>query len=93
MALFAVTYTYADNSTEARNEHRPAHRAFIQEAFAAKKVRLSGPAGDDSALIIVEGETEADVASLFDADPFALRGLIANRDIRPWTLFFGHIAE
>ena len=30
MTVFAVEYAYAENSTELRDEHRPAHREYLQ---------------------------------------------------------------
>jgi uncharacterized protein YciI len=40
-------------------------------------------------LLILEGETEADVAALLAEDPYAKAGLFASVDIKPWRQAVG----
>lgn len=91
MNTYAVIYTYTDDAAS-RDEHRPEHKAFLESQYEAGRLRVSGPFGPDSrsgALLVIEGESVDEVAALMDQDPFHKRGLIAERDIRSWQIFFG----
>jgi len=90
MAVFAVEYRYADQPA-AVTEHRPAHRAFLQNLLTKGFVLAAGayidqPAG---ALLVLRGDSAEDVATILDDDPFAHLGLITNRQIRPWSAAIG----
>ena len=52
---------------------------------------ISGPLTDGApgALLIIDAEDADQVAALLDLDPFAELGLIADRQIRRWSPFFG----
>lgn len=89
---FAVTYQYAPDSAEARDEHRPRHVEFLQSQFDGGRLLTSGPFGpeeDPGALLIVAGRDKAEVQALMDQDPFHRHGLVAERRIRQWNIFFG----
>ncbi|MGP9695407.1 YciI family protein [Brachybacterium sp. AOP25-B2-12] len=95
MSLFAVTYTYADD-TARLDEHRPEHRAFLRGLHERGVLKASGPWADDGApgaLIIVQGESVEDVLAVFDEDPFRREGLVAGRVVRPWNLVIGAFAQ
>ncbi len=87
MPVFAVLYNYAEGSTEARNQHRPAHRAFLDSLTGPVTILATGPWADEppGALLVIEGESTADVASKMDEDPFHLAQVISARSIREWT--------
>jgi uncharacterized protein YciI len=94
MAIFAVTYTYAQGSARARDEHRPEHKDFLESQFNAGRLRVSGPFGPDGApgaLLVLEAESGDELAALLDQDPFRREGLIAERTIRDWQIFFGGV--
>lgn len=90
MTTFAVIYTYG-NDDAARDEFRPVHKDFLETQYNAKSLLASGPINDDKpgALLIMSGDSRDDVADLMDRDPFMQEGLIANREIREWNIFFG----
>lgn len=92
MALFAVSYTYAADSTEGRNELRPAHMEFLQALFDAERLVVSGPVDAEGptpgALLIIAGESAAAVDALMSSDPFAEAGYVA-REVRSWDPKFG----
>jgi uncharacterized protein YciI len=93
VALFAVIYRYRPDE-EALDEHRPAHRAFLRSLYQAGKLVVSGPLGGDAdpaALLIFDTATGDEVATLLDKDPFRDQGLIAEREIRPWTIATGSL--
>ncbi|MCX5415735.1 YciI family protein [Streptomyces sp. NBC_00059] len=94
MATFAVTYTYAEDSAGARDQHRPEHKNFLEGHFDAGRLRVSGPLGADGApgaLLVFEAESADELAGLLDQDPFHREGLIALRTIRAWQIFFGGV--
>jgi len=95
MAFFAVQYGYVDRP-DALTEVRPAHREFIAELFAAGSLLASGPyvsgPGNDwpgeygpGALLLLRAESAEAVVRLLDADPFYVKGLIEDRQVRRWT--------
>lgn len=90
MATFAVTYSYAHNSDEARGEHRPAHVDFLRSLHAEGVLYMSGPLATEPAraLLVFHGLNDDELAARLDADPFAVAGLIAERTITPWNVFF-----
>jgi uncharacterized protein len=92
MGTFAVTYAYATNSSAGRDEHRPRHVEFLQELFDEGTLVKSGPFGpeeDPGALLIIEADSKADAEALMNQDPFYLNGLVEQRSIRQWNVFFG----
>lgn len=84
MAVFAVRYTYAEDSEAARDVHRPAHREFLHSLDG---LLASGPFADDpaGALLILDAPDAQSAATTFDADPFVTEGLVSAREIRQWT--------
>jgi uncharacterized protein YciI len=90
MALHAVIYRYADEPARL-DEHRPRHKDYLASLFAAGRIVISGPltTGGPGALLILDADDEAQVAELLDGDPFWSLGLIADRQIRGWSPFFG----
>ncbi|UKA53844.1 YciI family protein [Arthrobacter sp. FW305-BF8] len=91
MGTFAVTYDYSAASTAGRDEHRPRHVEFLQKQFDDGRLVKSGPFGpeeDPGALLIIEADSKAAVEALMDQDPFYLNGLVAQRRIRQWNVFF-----
>lgn len=96
MTTFAVTYSYstdAENIAQ-RDLHRPAHVEFLTAQFNAQRLLVSGPFGPDEtpgALLIFTAENKAALETLLNSDPFHAQGLIAERTIRQWNIFFGEI--
>jgi uncharacterized protein YciI len=92
VSLFAVFYTYADDSDDVRDEHRPAHRAFLRELHEAGKLKVCGPWGPQEApggMLIFEGGSAAEIGELLDDDPFRQVGVVADRAIKPWEIVIG----
>jgi uncharacterized protein len=93
MSIFAVSYTYTDD-VATRDEVRPSHRDFLRGLNADGVVRASGPVdGGIGAMVIVEAESAEAALRTLDADPFALRGVIAERSVRQWDVVIGGLAE
>ncbi len=90
MPLHAVIYRYADEPARL-DEHRPRHKDYLASLFEAGRIVISGPltTGGPGALLILDADDEAQVAELLDSDPFWSLELIAERQIRGWSPFFG----
>ncbi len=64
------------------------HAAFMDPLFESGMVILGGPFTDASgSLVVVEAESEQDVASLFTRDPFLEHDIFALKGIKQWQLF------
>ena len=93
MTLFAVHYTYSDDSA-ARDEHRPAHRDFLGGLADEGVLLLSGPyaavdEAPDAALLVVRGGSAGEVVELLREDPFQQQGLVEQVVVREWTPVLG----
>jgi hypothetical protein len=85
MIVFAVNYTYVDDS-EAVAAIRPAHREWTAAQLAAGSLLASGPLPDSNgALLIFRADSLSDLAGLLNNDPFDLAGLIDERVIQQWN--------
>ncbi|MCW4464736.1 YciI family protein [Glutamicibacter sp. MNS18] len=90
MNTYAITYTYCETTAAGRDEVRPVHVEFLQERFEAGELLISGPVDSGAgALLVVAADSEAAALEMMDQDPFAKAGLISQRDIRRWDVFFG----
>ncbi|SDW78048.1 hypothetical protein SAMN04487917_105420 [Arthrobacter sp. yr096] len=92
MATFAVTYAYSESTSARRDTVRPSHVEFLKAQFDGGRLLKSGPFGPEEtpgALLIIAGDSKADVEALMDQDPFHEAGLIQERTVRQWNIFFG----
>ncbi|MDQ0093145.1 MULTISPECIES: YciI family protein [Micrococcaceae] len=90
MNTYAISYTYSDETASRRDEVRPTHVEFLKDRFEAGRLLVSGPVDSGAgALLIISAADEADALAMMDADPFAQAGLITERGIRRWDIFFG----
>lgn len=94
MSTFATLYRYELGSDAARDHIRPAHRSYLGELADQGKLLVSGPfvGGDAGALLVLEGESAADVRALLNQDPFVEAGLVAEITIREWSVVSGRLA-
>ncbi|MCT9625173.1 hypothetical protein HWD94_08580 [Pseudarthrobacter equi] len=93
MTVFAVEYVYAADSTEARNEARPAHREWTGSLAEDGVILASGPYGDGAgALLIFKADNEASLNSVLKQDPFAAAGVIAGIRVTEWSPVTGMLA-
>lgn len=94
MPIFAVHYTYSDATIPGRDEHRPAHRAWLREQLDQGIVKSSGAYPDGSgALIIIESADLQSAHSLLGADPFAKEGVVDRVHVVEWKPVMGAFAD
>ena len=97
MTVFAVEYVYAENSDELRNEHRPAHRAYLSDFLqegAAVQVLASGPCPiTDGALLIFSAESEQALRDMLENDPFQKVGALERSVITEWNPVTGLLSD
>ncbi|MBV1777775.1 hypothetical protein KRR55_01465 [Paeniglutamicibacter sp. ABSL32-1] len=90
MNTYAISYTYSTDTASRRDEVRPSHVEFLKDRFEAGRLLVSGPVDAGAgALLIISAADEADALAMMDSDPFAQAGLITERGIRRWDIFFG----
>ncbi|MEV4730109.1 YciI family protein [Saccharopolyspora sp. NPDC049426] len=90
MGTFAVIYTYGTDTDTERDAIRPQHKDFLADLHATGRLRISGPIDSGAgALLVLEGESAAEITSALDEDPFRKHDLIADRSVREWTIVFG----
>ena len=94
MSLFVLTCLDKPNSLEVRMAAREDHIAYVRRCFEAGVVKLGGPfLGADGqmcgSMLIVETEDLAGAHAFSAADPYALAGLFASVDIRPFRVVTG----
>ncbi|MCO7220890.1 YciI family protein [Klenkia sp. PcliD-1-E] len=91
--IVAVTYRYTED-TALRDEVRPEHREFLRGLADAGSLLLSGPFGAGApagALLVFRAEDEAQVQGWLDADPFAVRGVVAGTTVAEWDPVLGSL--
>jgi uncharacterized protein YciI len=64
------------------------HASFMDRLFDQDMVVLGGPFADTSgSLLIVEGESEADVVATFADDPFVVHAIFTRPQPKEWLIF------
>ncbi|WP_427016951.1 YciI family protein [Pseudarthrobacter sp. P1] len=93
MSVYAVEYVYAPEEAQIRDDHRPAHRAWLSALVESGNVLASGPFGDGAgALLIFQAEDESTLNQILSQDPFSIAGGIAGAKITEWNPVIGHLA-
>ena len=91
--LFVATCTDKPQSMELRLSTRPAHLAYLTSLGAKVKAggALLSPDRQSvlGSMLILEGESEEDIAKILADDPYAQAGLFASVDVKPWRQAVG----
>lgn len=91
--LFVATCTDKPESNALRLENRPAHLAYLNGL--GSKVKAGGAllSADRQTVIgsmlILEAESEGEIEAMLAHDPYALAGLFARVDVKPWRQAVG----
>lgn len=90
MPTYAVRYTY-DQRADLQAEVRPEHRDYLTGVAARGLLLGSGPFADGApgALLVFDVPDRGTLDALLADDPFARAGVIADVEVRPWTLVIG----
>ena len=85
--LFALICTDKPNSLELRQQSRPEHLKFLEGLGG--NLKAAGPFTDDEgkptgSLVVIEAENRAAIAEIAGRDPYAVAGLFASVEIKPW---------
>lgn len=85
--LYALICTDKPGALQLRLDNRPAHLAFLEALGSAMKA--AGPFVDDDgkpsgSLVIIEAESREAAQAIAVRDPYALAGLFASVEIKPW---------
>ncbi|GAB3245063.1 YciI family protein [Arthrobacter pigmenti] len=93
MSVFAVEYVYDAETATARDEHRPAHRQWLQEHVDSGMALASGPYGDGAgALLVFKADSESALLEELKQDPFNQAGLVAGMRVKEWSPVLGLLA-
>ncbi len=91
--LFLVTCVDSPHSLEKRLANRSAHLAYLGALGAKLKIGgailsddLMAPVGS---MLILEGESEAEIQAILAADPYTVAGLWESVTVRPWLQAVG----
>lgn len=64
------------------------HASFMDQLFENGMVVLGGPFADGTgSLVVVEAESEQEVADLASSDPFVFHDIFALKGLKQWQLF------
>ncbi|GIG54495.1 YciI family protein [Demequina activiva] len=91
MTTFTIEYAYDDRSDE-RDQHRPAHRAYLAALADEGTMLAYGRYDDDGApgaLLVCEAASLEEVEAIIEGDPFVRAGLVPEHRIRVWPALFG----
>jgi hypothetical protein len=98
--FYAVWATDSPGTLATRLRVRDAHRARLREPGEhAVKVVAGGPTLDEAdgsmngSLLVIEAENIEAVRRFVDEDPYALEGVYAHVEVRPWQWGLGVISS
>ena len=92
MGVFVVTMlngpAYDDRRPRREQQGWDEHAAFMDALVDEAFVVLGGPLGDGTrVLLVVEGDSEADVVRRLDDDPWLRDGTLQLATLEPWTVW------
>ena len=95
--LYAVICTDKPGALETRKATRREHLEHLKAL--GDRLKLAGPFLTEDgkeprgSLLVIEGESLADVKVIADADPYTKAGVFQSVDIRPWTVVIGGLGR
>lgn len=94
MNVFVVEYVYEVETAAARDEHRPAHRQWVQEHVDSGRVLASGPYSDGAgALLLFTADSEPALLEDLKQDPFNQAGVVSGLRVKEWQPVLGAFAQ
>ena len=95
MPIYAAIYHYTDD-TETRDALRAEHRDYLRGLAADGHVLLTGPFGAaeaPGALLLLRADDRDAAAALLAKDPFTVRGVVKETEIRAWDPVIGPLLD
>jgi uncharacterized protein YciI len=91
--LFALICTDKPGQLQTRLDVRRDHLAFLDGLNERGALKFAGPFLDaegkpNGSLVVIEAANRKEAEELAANDPYALAGLFASVDIRPWNWVF-----
>ncbi|WP_026819727.1 YciI family protein [Arthrobacter castelli] len=94
MGVFAVEYVYDAETAAARDEHRPAHRQWLQGHIDTGMALASGPYGDGAgALLVFKADSEAALLEELKQDPYNRAALVSGMRVKEWNPILGVLSD
>lgn len=90
MPHWVIEYQYDENS-HLRDQHRPAHRAYLAGLLDSGELSAFGRYDDaeaPGALLVAVADSKEDVDRIVQRDPFVIQGLVPEYRIRAWAATF-----
>lgn len=94
MNYYVLFYDLVDDYLSRRPAYRAEHLQLAQEAQQEGRLVMAGALSDpaDRALLVFRGPDDSVAREFANNDPYVANGLVANWEIRPWTVVIGDVA-
>ena len=81
-------YDYVADIAERRGAHRPAHLDHVGAYKRDGRVAVGGALGDPvtGAAIVFRTESEDEIRTFVEDDPYSIAGLVTSWRVVPWTV-------
>jgi uncharacterized protein len=88
---YILFYKTVDNYIEKRVPYREEHLKLANASHADGKIVMAGALAEpaDSAVLIFKGDSPAVAEDFARNDPYVKNGVIAEWNVRPWTVVIG----
>lgn len=88
---YILSYKTVDNYLEKRIPYRAEHLALAKDAYDNGVLIMAGALADpaDSAMLVFKGDGPHVAEEFAKNDPYVKNGLIAEWQVRPWTVVIG----
>ena len=92
MNYFILVYHVVDNYVARRAPYRDEHIRLVREAHKRGDLIMAGALADpvDKALLVFRSQDKAPIEAFIRNDPYVNNGLIAQWEIREWTVVVGN---
>lgn len=92
---YLLTYQYTADYLARRSQFRNAHLRQAWEWQARGALLIGGTVGDpaDSAVLVFDCDSAAEVEQFVQADAYFQNGLVSSYGIQPWTTVIGKDAK
>ncbi len=88
---YILFYKLVDDYLEKRGEFRSIHLGLAEESRKRGEMVLAGALADpaDGAILVFKGDGPEVAENFAKNDPYVKNGLVAEWNVRPWTVVIG----